>query len=97
MTRETAKKNLELITAFANGETIQYLSSLGEWADADTPSFVLQGRCRVKPKRVFGLYNPVSNPVSNYCQTNLGRFSEARIAEMLSRGWIKVELVQVPD
>ena len=27
MTRETAKKNLEVIIAYANGETIQYLTS----------------------------------------------------------------------
>ena len=97
MTREIAKQNLELITAFANGETIQYLDYLGEWADADSPSFVLQGRYRVKPKRVLGLYNPASNPVSNYCETNLDRFSKARINDMLSRGWVMVELVQVPD
>ena len=93
MTRETAKQNLEVIIAYANGETIQYSDSLGEWKDADSPSFVQQGRYRVKPKRLFALYNPVSN----CCETNLGRVSEARIAGMISRGWIKVELVQVPD
>ena len=91
MTQETAKENLEVIAAFANGETIQYLTSLGEWTDVNNPMFIKHGKYRVKPKRIFALYNPANN----CCETNLERFSEARIDEMVSRGWIKVELVQV--
>ena len=57
MTRENAKANLEFITAFANGETIQYLSSDGKWYDSDEPVFTQQGRYRVKPKRVFAIFD----------------------------------------
>ena len=57
MTRESAKANLEFITAFANGEEIQYLSSDGEWYDHDQPMFVQSGKYRVKPDRVFAIFN----------------------------------------
>ena len=93
MTIEGAKKNLQLITAFANGETIQYLASDGEWYDHAEPMFAEHRKYRVKPKRVFALYNPNLNQ----CETNLERFGESRIHKMLSDGWVKVELVQSND
>ena len=90
MTIEGAKKNLQLITAFANGETIQYFASDGEWYDHAEPMFAEHRKYRVKPKRVFALYNPNLNQ----CETNLECFGESRIHKMLSDGWIKVELVK---
>lgn len=57
MTRESAKANLEFITAFANGEEIQYLASDGEWYDHDQPMFIEKGKYRIKPKRVFAIFN----------------------------------------
>ena len=100
MTRETAKKNLkvitsfaknlEFITAFANGEEIQYLASDGEWQDIDEPMFVQQTKYRVKPKRVFALYNPERHEFIS----NLESFNEQRILKMISIGWIKFERVE---
>ena len=93
MTRENAKANLKFITAFANGETIQYLSFYGDWQDSDEPTFTQEGRYRVKPKRVFALYHPEHNQ----CKTNLERFSELSIDAMLLEGWVKVELGKCND
>ena len=57
MTRESAKLNLKFIIAFANGEQIQYLSFYGEWQDFDDHTFTQKGRYRVKPNRVFVIFD----------------------------------------
>lgn len=90
MTQETAKENLEVIAAFANGETIQYLTSLGEWTDVNNPMFIKHGKYRVKPKRIFALYNPERHEFIS----NLESFNEQRILKMISIGWIKFERVE---
>ena len=89
MTRETAKSNLEFITAFANGEEIQFLSSDGEWYDHDEPMFIEKGRYRVKPKRVFALYNKMTKEIE-YLSEN----EQNVINFLIPCGWVKVELVK---
>ena len=89
MTIEGAKKHLELITAFANGETIQYLASDGEWYDHAEPMFVEHRKYRVKPKRVFALYNKMTR--------NIQYQSDTESNFLQPSGWIKVELVQSND
>lgn len=86
MTRETAKKNLELITAFANGETIQHLVFPDLWADLDDPIFYSHIQYRVKPKRVFALYNEMTKDI-DYLSENERNF-------IVPCGWIKVELIK---
>ena len=86
MTIEGAKKNLELITDFANGETIQYLASDGEWYDHAEPMFAEHRKYRVKPKRVFALYNKITR--------NIQYQSDTESNFIPPFGWIKVELVK---
>ena len=96
MTRENAKKNLkvitsfaknlEFVTAFANGEEIQYLASDGEWQDIDEPMFVQQTKYRVKPKRVFALYNERTKDIE-YLSDEERNF-------ITPCGWEKVELIK---
>lgn len=86
MTRKTAKEHLEFITAFANGETIQYLDPDGEWYDHDEPAFVQQGRYRVKPKRAFALYNEKTKGIK--C------LYDEEINLITPYGWEKVELIK---
>ena len=90
MTRETAKENLEVITAFANGKTIQYLTDDYKWHDVNNPTFIKHGKYRLKPKRVFALYNPERHEFIS----NLESFNEQRILKMISIGWIKFERVE---
>lgn len=49
MTREEAKELLPIIQAFAEGKTIQYKNSEGEWEDIDNPSFYVNLEYRIKP------------------------------------------------
>ena len=86
MTRENAKENLQLITDFADGETIQYLASDGEWYDHAEPMFAEHRKYRVKPKRVFALYNEMTKEIE-YLSDNEQNF-------LIPCGWEKVELVK---
>ena len=49
MTRESAKKNWEIIKAFAEGAEVQFLNADGEWFDSPTPSFFDHLDYRIKP------------------------------------------------
>lgn len=50
MTPELAKKLLPIITAFANGETIQMQTINGTWQEYDTYDFSPRINYRIKPK-----------------------------------------------
>lgn len=51
MTREGAKKYLEMIKVFAEGKTIQYYSGLSEkWLDLANPEFSINVEYRLKPE-----------------------------------------------
>lgn len=55
MTKATPHKNAEAIKAFADGETIQWQDSLGDWHDFDLvldegPWAIISDVWRVKPK-----------------------------------------------
>lgn len=53
MNREQAKELLPIITAFAEGKSIQYRDSYGNWNTNDDVSFaLLPGRYRIKPEEV---------------------------------------------
>lgn len=41
MTRDVVKEQLPVISAFAEGKTIQYLGNNGKWIDCDNPSFFI--------------------------------------------------------
>ena len=67
MTQESAKANLEFITAFANGETIQCLAFGKYWQDLDEPSFVADAEDRIKPKGVSALCNEKTKRIQYLC------------------------------
>ena len=52
MTREQAKKNLEIIKAFAEGKTVQFRNKeFPQWTDFDDPQFDSTcGEYRIKPE-----------------------------------------------
>lgn len=59
MDRQQAKKLLPIIQAFAEGKTIQTISTCGEWADNYKPLFNCDpGMYRIKPK---SRYRPFKN------------------------------------
>ena len=89
MTQETAKENLEVIAAYANGETIQYLTDADKWTDLDDPKFYSGKKYRVKPDRFFSLFNESTKQIQYLCDNE----------EMLFKfdipcGWEKVELIK---
>ena len=54
MTRETAKKNLEIIKAFAEGKDIQMLEIDGTtWSDIKEPDFLVTRDYRIKPESKY--------------------------------------------
>lgn len=58
MTREHAKKILPIITAFANGEEVQYepLNKMGKWGSVQDPGFQADPsayRIAPKPRVIF--------------------------------------------
>ena len=87
MTQESAKQNIEFITAFANGETIQCLAFGKYWQDLDEPSFVADAEYRIKPERVFALYNERTKDIE-YLSDN----ESNAINSITPHGWKKVEL-----
>ena len=51
MTREEAKKLLPIITAFAEGKTIEVMNTSGHWDEINIPNFdVDPKKYRIKPK-----------------------------------------------
>lgn len=59
MTRETAKKNLEIIKAFAEGKDIQMLEIDGKtWSDIKEPYFTENRDYRIKPVKLDIEYVP---------------------------------------
>ena len=58
MTRETAKKNLEIIKAYAEGKKIQMLSDSGTWEINDNPLFMDNCEYRIKPVKLDIEYVP---------------------------------------
>ena len=68
MTQETAKENLEVITAFANGETIQYLTDADKWTDLDDPKFY-SGKSTGLSLIVFFLFLTKAQNKFNTCVT----------------------------
>lgn len=50
MKRDVVKELLPIISAYADGKTIQYLSTNGEWNDCDEPSFFENLKYRIKPE-----------------------------------------------
>ena len=50
MTREEAKDLLPIIQAFAEGKTIEFRNSDGEWDEADSPTWGKRFIYRIKPE-----------------------------------------------
>ena len=50
MTREEAKELLPIIQAFAEGKTIEFRNSDGEWDEADSPTWGKRFIYRIKPE-----------------------------------------------
>lgn len=86
MTRETAKKHLETITAFANGKEVQCLAFGKYWQDLDEPCFVADAEYRVKSKRVFAFYNERTKDIEH--------LSDEERNFLAPCGWEKVELIK---
>ena len=53
MTRERAKELLPIITAYAEGKTIQYFDKDGCWKDIIDPGFFADGKYRIKPETEY--------------------------------------------
>ncbi len=53
MTREEAKELLPIIQAFADGKTIEFRNSDGEWEEADSPTWGKRFIYRIKPESKY--------------------------------------------
>ena len=54
MTREEAKDFLPIITAFAEGKTIEVMNTSGHWDEINIPNFdVDPKKYRIKPKPIY--------------------------------------------
>ena len=53
MTREEAKELLPIITAFAEGKSIEYRELGGEWKEAHTPTWSSRLFYRIKPESEY--------------------------------------------
>lgn len=80
MTREETKKNLHLITAFAEGKTIQYYNNeKKDWIDVDEhPSYSFAVKWRIKPEPK---YRPFKN--AKECITAMNNHKPF--------GWVKID------
>ena len=59
MTREEAKELLPIITAFAEGKTVQFMdNNIGKWIECNKPSFYGDTKYRIKPE---SKYRPFKN------------------------------------
>lgn len=58
MTREEAKELMPIIQAFAEGKTIEFRNSDGEWDEADSPTCGKRFIYRIKPE---SKYRPFKN------------------------------------
>lgn len=58
MTREEAKDFLPIITAFAEGKTIEVMNTSGHWEEINIPNFdVDPEKYRIKPKPKYRPFN----------------------------------------
>lgn len=58
MTREEAKDFLPIITAFAEGKTIEVMNTSGHWEEINIPNFdVDPKKYRIKPKPKYRPFN----------------------------------------
>ena len=59
MTRDVVKEQLPVISAFAEGKTIQYLGNNGKWIDCDNPSFFIDLKYRIKPEKEYRPFSSI--------------------------------------
>ena len=59
MTREEAKELLPLITAFAEGKSIEYRELGGEWKEAHTPTWSSRLFYRIKPEKEYRPFSSI--------------------------------------
>lgn len=58
MTREQAKDFLPIITAFAEGKTIEVMNTSGHWEEINIPNFDIDPKkYRIKPKPKYRPFN----------------------------------------
>lgn len=57
MTRENIKRLLPILTAYAEGKTIQYKTLHGNWCDAECPTWAERTEYRVKPDPIVRYIN----------------------------------------
>jgi hypothetical protein len=84
MTREHAKELLPIITAFANGEAIQYEVSPGAWGEISNPDFVQTAyRYRIAPKPRKVWVNEYENgDLGNTHKTGSAAYSESQMCKL---------------
>lgn len=63
MTPERAAELLPIITAFAEGKTIQFLAFNGEWSDVPSPAWDDRSKYRIKPTPTLRPWKPEEVPV----------------------------------
>ena len=61
MDREKVKAMLPILTAYAEGKTIQYKTVHGNWCDAECPTWVGHVEYRVKPDPIVRYVNVFQN------------------------------------
>jgi len=65
--KKRVKERAEVMLAWSNGETIQFLTGSGVWADTFNPTWIPFYEYRVKPKKVVRYINLYPNGFSaNY-------------------------------
>ena len=79
MTREEAKELMPIIQAFAEGKTIEFRNSHGEWEEVDYPTWGKRFNYRIKPEPK---YRPFKNDVE--CWNEMHKRPDF--------GWVKVNV-----
>lgn len=55
MTKQEAKDRIPILQAFAEGKTIEFLNSKGDWEVASSPTFCLEYRVQPDPPKTYWL------------------------------------------